>query len=96
MREFIKNALVEVHRNCTTDQYGQMGKFNLSLNNLFGKRAEEVEDYLKVNPILKISTYGASYGTYKAIWEIVDPEIKKLCREAFALNENRIRNINSY
>jgi len=96
MREFIKNALVDVHRNCTTDQYGQMGKFNLSLNNLFGKRAEEVEEYLKVNPILKISTYGANYGTYKAIWGIVDPEIKRLCGEAFAKNENRIRNINSY
>lgn len=96
MREFIKNALVEVHRNCTTDKYGQMAKFNLSLNNLFGKRVKEVEEYLRVNPIVKISTYGASYGTYKAIWEIVDPEIKILCSEAFAKNENRIRNINSY
>jgi len=96
MREFIKNALVNVHANCTTDKYGQMGKFNLSMYSLFKERTEEVEEYLKTNPILKVSTYGGQVGIYRAVTTIVDPEIKRLCNEAFAKNPNHLRNLNSW
>ena len=96
MKNYIKDTLVNLHATCTTDQYGQMGKFNLSLNSLFGKRVIEVEEYLKTNPILKVSTYGGSYGTYRAITEIIDNEIKKECSQAFNNNPNYLRNLNSW
>lgn len=96
MRKFIKETLVNVHATCTTDKYGQMGKYNLSMNSLFGKRAKEVEEYAMSNNIFKVSTYGASYGNYRAIWEITDPDIKRECDKAFAKNPNMLRNLNSW
>lgn len=96
MREFIKEVLVNVHANCTTDKYGQMGKYNLSLNSLFGKRVEEVEAYNNVHRIYSASTYGGQVGIYRAITEILDTEIKQACNEAFARNENMLRNLNSW
>lgn len=96
MREFIKEVLVNVHANCTTDGYGQMGKFNLSMYSLFGKQTEEVEAYIKTDPLFTVSTYGGVGGTYRAITAITDPEIKRLCSEAFAKNENHLRNLNSW
>ena len=96
MRELIKNALVNVHTNCTTDQYGQMGKYNLSMYSLFKERTEEVEEYIKTDPLFTVSTYGGRGGVYRAITTIVDPEIKRLCNEAFAKNPNRLRNLNRW
>ena len=96
MRKFIKDALVNVHANCTTDQYGQMSKFNLSLNTLFGKRVKEVEAYNNVHHIYSACTYGGQVGTYRAITSILDTEIKQACNEAFAGNENRKRNLNRW
>lgn len=96
MRDFIKNILVDVHTGCSTDKYGQMSKFNLSMYGLFKEKTEEVEEWLKTNPILEVSTYGGSYGTYRAITNILDPEIKELCDKAFMNNPNHIRNLNTY
>ena len=96
MREYIKNVLVEKHTHCTTDSYGQMGKYNLGIDSLFGKRSDEVLAYNKENPIFEVSTYGGVGGVYKAITRISDKEIAKLCSEAFSKNENYLRNLNSY
>lgn len=96
MREFIKEILVNVHADCTTDQYGQMGKYNLSMYSLFGDRTQEVEAYLKTDPLFTVSTYGGRGGIYTAITEILDPEIKRLCNEAFSTNPNHLRNLNSW
>jgi hypothetical protein len=97
VKDLIKEKLVEIHKTCTTDGYGQMGKYNLGINSLFGKDAQMVEEFVKENKsVILISTYGGSVGTYRAITEIIDPEIKRLCREAFSTNENHLRNLNSW
>ena len=93
--EFIKDALVKMHRETTTDKYGQVGRSNFSPS-LFGDRKEEVEQYCKENKgILQYSTYGAVYGTYRA-FTIEDAEIRKACSEVLHKNENYIRNVSSY
>ena len=95
MKVFIKDVLVQLHRETTTDQYGQVGRSNFT-SSLFGDKKNEVEQYCKQNKgILQYSTYGASYGTYKA-FTIVDEEIRKACSEALNKNENYIRNVNSW
>jgi len=96
MREFIKETLIRVHATCTTDQYGQMSKFNLSMYSLFKDRTEEVMQYLETNPILEVCTYGGQGGIYKAITTINDREIERECSKAFDSNPNRIRNLNSW
>ena len=95
MKQFIKDVLVQMHRETTTDKYGQVGRSNFTPS-LFGDRKEEVEQYCKENKgVLQYSTYGASYGTYKA-FTIEDSEIRKACSEALRENENYLRNINSW
>jgi hypothetical protein len=95
MKEFIKNVLVQMHRETTTDKYGQVGRSNFTPS-LFDDRKDEVERYCKENEgILQYSTYGASYGTYKA-FTIEDAEIRKACSEALSKNENYLRNVNSW
>ncbi len=37
MKEFIKSVLVELHKTCTVDQYGQVSKFNF-VPNVFGDK----------------------------------------------------------
>lgn len=95
MKGFIKDVLVQMHRETTTDKYGQVSRSNFSPS-LFGNRKEEVEEYCKENKgILQYSTYGAVYGTYEA-FTIEDKEIREACREALRENENYITNVNSY
>jgi hypothetical protein len=95
MKQFIKDVLVQMHREATTDKYGQVGTWNFTPS-LFGDREEEVKQYCKKNKgILQYSTYGASYGTYTA-FTIEDAEIRKACSEALSKNENYLRNVNSW
>lgn len=95
MKKFIKDVLVQMHRETTTDKYGQVGRINFT-STLFGDRKEEVEQYCKENEgVLLYSAYGSSYGTYKA-FTIQDAEIRKACSEALLENENYIRSINTY
>ena len=95
MKQFIKDVLVQMHRETTTDKYGQVGMYNFSPS-LFGDREEEVEQYCKENKgVLQYSTYGWRYGTYKA-FTIGDAEIRKACSEALSKNENYLRNVNSW
>ena len=95
MKKFIKDILVQMHKETTTDIYGQVHRSNFSPS-LFGDRKDEVEQYCKENKgILQYSTYGASYGTYKA-FTIIDSDIRKACSEALSKNENYLRNINSW
>jgi len=95
MKEFIKDVLVQMHRETTTDRYGQVSNSNFSPS-LFGDRKAEVEQYCKENKgILRYSTYGASYGTYIA-FTIEDAEIREACSEALYKNENYLRNVNSW
>lgn len=95
MKEFIKTCLVEMHKTTTTDKYGQVDRSSFTPS-LFGDMKDEVERYCKENKgVLQYSTYGASYGTYKA-FTIEDTEIRKACSEALSKNENYLRNVNSW
>jgi hypothetical protein len=95
MKQFIKDVLVQMHRETTTDKYGQVARSNFTPS-LFGDRKEEVEQYCKENKgVLQYSTYGSSYGTYKA-FTIEDAEIRKACSESLSKNENYLRNVNSW
>jgi hypothetical protein len=95
MKGFIKDVLVEMHKNVTTDKYGQVGRSNFTPS-LFGDRKDEVERYCKENNgILQYSTYGAIYGNYKA-FTIEDKDIIRACSEALSKNENYLRNVNSW
>jgi hypothetical protein len=89
MKEFIKEKLVNHHKNCSVDKYGQMSA--LDFYQIFDKeKGEEVLNYLNDNKgVLNICTYGYRYGTYKGISNILDADIKKACNEAFNNNENR-------
>lgn len=95
MKEYIKNTLVEFHKSCTTDKYGQVHKSNYTLS-IFGNNRDKVEEYCKNNPnILKFSTYGGKFGTYKA-FTIQDEGIRKVCQDTLSTNENYLRNVNSW
>ena len=95
MKGFIKMCLVEMHKSTSTDKYGQVSRSNFTPS-IFGDMKDEVEQYCKENKgILQYSTYGGSYGTYKA-FTIEDAEIRKACREALGKNENYLRNVNSW
>lgn len=97
MKDFIKAKLVEMHSTCTTDQYGQVSKFNFNVKSLFKEKTEEVLEFAKENPnIIEVSTYGGVGGTYKAVSKILDEEIKTACREALRKNENYIFNMTKW
>jgi hypothetical protein len=96
MKDFIKEKLVEMHSNCTTDQYGQIQKFYFSLDSLFGEKTEEVLEFVKENPIIEVSTYGGASGIYKAVSNICDEEIKTACHEALRKNKSYIANMTGW
>ena len=84
-----------MHKEVTTDKYGQVRRSNFS-SGLFGDRKDEVEQYCKENEgILQYATYAGSFGHYKA-FTIEDEEINKACSEALSTNENYLRNLNSW
>jgi len=96
MKEFIKEQLVEMYSTCTTDQYGQVAKYNQGLRGLFGDKTEEVLEYIKTDPVISYSTYGNRYGTYKAVMDILDEEVKSACVDALRSNVNYQRNMRSW
>jgi len=95
MKDFIKDVLVQMHKETTTDKYGQVHKSNFTLS-LFGERENEVKKYCRENSgVLQFATYGGVYGTYTA-FTIEDEEIKEACSEALSKNENYINNMCSW
>jgi hypothetical protein len=93
--DFIKTTLVNMHKTCTTDKYGQVGQHKFTPC-IFGERIDEVEQYCKENKgVLTFATYGGSFGTYRA-FRIDDKEISKSCDIALSTNPNCLSNINSY
>ena len=95
MKEFIKDVLVQMHKETTTDKYGQVHRSNFTLS-LFGERENEVKKYCRENSgVLQFATYGGVGGTYTA-FTIEDKEIRGACREALRKNENYINNMCSW
>lgn len=95
MKSFIRKTLIELHKTCTTDKYGQVSKHHFTPN-IFGDKKDDVQKYCKEHKgILQFSTYGGSYGTYTA-FTIEDAELRKLCAETLKKNKNYIENVNSW
>ena len=95
MKNFIKDVLVQMHKETTTDKYGQVDRSNFTPN-LFGDRKDEVEKYCRENDgILQFATYSGAYWTYRA-FTIEDKEIREACEEALSKNENYINNMCSW
>ena len=71
IKEFIKASLVDMHKTCRTDRYGQVSRSNFMPKSLFGDRTDEVLDYLK------------SDGTSGKVWLQVSAYVKSdsaVCR----------------
>jgi hypothetical protein len=88
IKNLIKEKLVNHHLRCSVDKYGQMSA--LDFYQIFQKEdGDKIIEYLNGNKgILNLCTYGGRFGTYKGIAEILDPNIKNECKEAFAKNPN--------
>lgn len=83
--------------NVNADGYGQLKTMDVYA--VFGNRTKECLEYLEKDPIIKVSTYGGRYGTYKGIGglnDINDDNFRMMCKEAWANNKSRIRNTNQW
>jgi len=61
--EMISDAI----KNAPKDQYGQTKVMDKQIARLFPDNVKEVEEHLKTSKKYMLSTYGWTYGTYKAI-----------------------------
>lgn len=89
MKEFIKEKLVAVYRDSTSDEWGQIDRADFSTS-IFGEREDEVLEYIKTNPVIRVSTYSRAG---RCVSEVVDEEIKEACKIARSENEHIKRNL---
>lgn len=95
MKNTIKEKLINYYRTCSCDKYGQMSTISIS-SIIDTKNPQELEE---LSSLVSISTYGSRFGTYKGInpWgSFKSDDIREECSKAFAQNEERKRNLNSY
>lgn len=95
-KQFIEQTLSDYYKTCSVDKYGQVG--TISAQPLFGDRYEEVVEYIKSDPIIRIGTYGYTYGTYKGIsnYDISEP-LYKVCQQNLSkFNKNFHRAMTSW
>jgi len=93
----ITQSMVRYVANASADRYGQLKTMDVYA--VFGDRTKEVLEYLKQDPIIKVNTYGWTYGTYAGIGSIHDIQeesLRTMCLDAWDKNENRIRNLNQW
>jgi hypothetical protein len=94
---YIRESIVDYVTNASADGYGQLK--TMDVYSVFKDRAEEVLEYLRQDPIIRVSTYGWRYGTYKGIGgihDIKDESLRIMCEDAWNNNKNRIRNLNQW
>ena len=86
LRKKVIEELIKYYRTSGCDRYGQLGVISE------GQIARTEEEKKVLNEIVKVNTYGYTYGTYKGFssWgSFIDSNIEQLCREAFAQNPSR-------
>ena len=91
--ETLKERIVEYYRTSPTDSYGQLSMISIS------SIAKTPEEETELKTLVVCSTYGGRFGTYTAFnpnGTFKDKELEQLCKEAFAQNEHRKRNLNSW
>jgi hypothetical protein len=87
-KEYIKERLVDMHKNVGVDKWGQVHKSNFTPSNIFGNNADAVIEFIEKNEgILSLDTYGGTFGTYEA-FSIVDSDISNSCSVALRKNSN--------
>lgn len=97
MRELIFNEMNAYLATCSADQYGQHGV--IDVYSVFRGQTEDVLKYLEHDPMIKVSTYGGRFGSYKGIggiYDIQDEEMRKACEWTWKHNKNRLRNLNQW
>ena len=97
MREFIFNEMNAYLAMCSADGYGQLK--TMDVYSVFKDRTDEVLEYLEHDPMVKVSTYGGRFGSYKGIGglhDIQDEEMRDACECTWKHNKNRLRNLNQW
>lgn len=93
----ITQSMVSYIAKASADRYGQLSTMDVYA--VFGDRTKEVLEYLRKDPMIKVSCYGGRYGSYEGIGSIHDikeESLRIMCLDAWAKNENRIRNLNQW
>ena len=86
MNNLIEQMVVDYHKTCSVDKYGQVGV--LRVYDVFGDKKEDVLEYAKNdNTLIEVSTYGGSLGTWKG-FQITDSDLRRKCSDALRSNEN--------
>ena len=87
MKNLIEEMVVDYHKNCSVDRYGQVG--TLRVYSVFKDNMDDVLEYAKNdNTLIEVSTYGGSLGTWKG-FQITDSDLRRKCSDALRSNENR-------
>ena len=97
MREHIFNEMSTYFAICSADQYGQHGV--IDVYSVFKSTTDDVLEYLKQDPMIRVSTYGGRFGSYKGIGgihDIKDEETRLSCEWSWKRNKNRLRNLNQW
>jgi hypothetical protein len=84
--EQVKQKLVAHYEKASCDRYGQLKTIDVR------QICKTEEECKALAEVVKISTYGYTYGTYKgfsAWWSFKDKELEKRCQQAFSRNEGR-------
>lgn len=86
MKNLIEQMVVDYHKNCSVDGYGQVG--TLRMYSVFNDKMDDVLEYAKNdNTLIEVSTYGGRLGTFKG-FQITDSDLRKKCSDALRSNEN--------
>lgn len=94
MRNVIEEMVVDYHKNCSVDRYGQVGV--LRVYDVFGDKKEDVLEYANNdNTLIEVSTYGGRLGTFKG-FQITDSDLRRKCIDALRSNENRRQALRSW
>jgi hypothetical protein len=86
MKNLIEQMVVDYHKNCSVDGYGQVG--TLRMYSVFNDKMDDVLEYAKNdNTLIEVSTYGGRLGTFKG-FQITDSDLRRKCSDALRSNEN--------
>lgn len=86
MKNLIEKMVVDYHKTCSVDGYGQVG--TLRVYSVFKDKMDDVLEYANNdNTLIEVSTYGGRLGTWKG-FQITDSDLRRKCSDALRSNEN--------
>jgi hypothetical protein len=87
MKDLITDILVNYHKTCSIDKYGQVGAIDAYSAFKTKEMIEMVKEFVNQNRIegnsrlIGLPTYGGRFGTYLGV-TIESDELRKLCSQA--------------